>query len=223
MPHHIVQRGHDKQPVFVQPKDFRYYLENIEEAKSKFDVRIYAYCLMTNHIHMIVAPGSKAESLSMFVRCLAARQTRYVNRLEGRSGTLWEGRFKSSLIDTDAYLLACFRYIELNPVRAALVETPGQFRWSSYRGHAGLEMDALIDDHDVYLDLGKSANEREQRYRDFVAQGISMDELSLIRVAAQRNQLTGDGNFRKAIEKRIGRRISNRGQGRPATQQSAPK
>lgn len=221
MPHHIVQRGHNRQPVFIEAKDYRYYLENMQEAKSKFDIRIYAYCLMTNHVHLIVEPGGNVESVSMLIRSLAARQTRYINRLEQRSGTLWEGRFKSSLIDTDAYLLACFRYIELNPVRAAIVDSPSRFRWSSYRGHAGMEVDPLLDEHAVYSELGRTAMEREKEYRTFVNRGIDQVELRVIREAVQRNQLTGSGQFRETIEERTGRRISDRPPGRPSQSTAA--
>ena len=120
-PHHIVQRGHNRQTVFVSDEDYNYYRENLIEFKCEYDCRIYAYCLMTNHVHLIVDPRKKPESLSLLMKRVAGRQTRYVNKLEKRTGSLWEGRFKSSLICSKDYLPACCRYIELNPLRAGLI------------------------------------------------------------------------------------------------------
>ena len=132
-PHHIVQRGHNRQAVFASDEDYGYYLANLEERKADLGCRVYAYCLMTNHIHLVVDPGKRVENLALLMKSLAGRQTRYINKLEGRRGTLWEGRYKSSPIKSDEYLLACCRYVELNPVRAGLVDDPGNYRWSSYR------------------------------------------------------------------------------------------
>jgi putative transposase len=125
--HHVVQRGHNRQVVFAANEDFQFYLENLTELKGKFDVRLYAYCLMTNHVHLLLVPA-QAASLASLLKALAGRQTRYVNRLEERSGTLWEGRYKSSPVDTEGYLLECSRYIELNPLRAGIVGRPEQYR-----------------------------------------------------------------------------------------------
>lgn len=113
-PHHIVQRGHNRQVVFAGQEDFEYYLEILGECKESYQVKIYAYCLMTNHVHLLVQPGNDVQSLGQFMKRVAARMTRYRNHLEGRSGTLWESRYKSSPVQTDQYLLVCCRYIELN-------------------------------------------------------------------------------------------------------------
>lgn len=123
-PHHIIQRGHNRQPVFVADKDFLYYLENLREWKDAYGCRIYAYCLMTNHVHLIIDPGEDERNLASLMKRVAGRHTRYVNRLERRTGSLWEGRFKSSPVSTDQYLLACCRYVELNPVRTGIVADP---------------------------------------------------------------------------------------------------
>ena len=122
-PHHIVQRGHNRQVVFASEQDFNYYLETLSQWRSIYGVRVYAWCLMTNHIHLIVEPPEDVARLGQLMKRLSGRQTRYVNRLEGRTGTLWESRYKSSPIQTDQYLLACIRYVELNPVRAGIVHT----------------------------------------------------------------------------------------------------
>ena len=215
IPLHIVQRGHDQQAVFVQRADFEYYLSNLFETKRKLFVKLHAYCLMTNHVHLILSPGLDANNISKLLRVLAARQTRYVNKLECRTGTLWEGRFKASLIDTDAYLLACYRYVELNPVRAAIVASPEDYDWSSYRFHASLEENDSLDHSDTFLSLGRTKRERALAYLDLVAKGLSDSELSLIRAAVKRNQLTGTVKFEQEIAQRTGRRIATRGQGRP--------
>ena len=215
-PLHIVQRGHDRQPVFVQRRDFEYYIANLADAKSEHSIRLYGYCLMTNHVHLLVAPGEDITGVSSFMRMLAGRQTRYINKLETRTGTLWEGRFKASLIDTEAYLLACYRYIDLNPVRAAMVGTPEEYPWSSYRCHTGLETSELLDASDIYKALGKNKATRGSAYQRYVASDISDEELSTIRTALRRNQLTGNQAFKETIEQRTGRRLSSRGRGRPS-------
>ena len=215
MPLHIVQRGHDRQPVFVQLQDFEFYISNLIEMKNELQIHVYSFCLMTNHIHLIVAPGDDVSSVSKLMCTLSARQTRYVNRLEKRTGTVWNGRFKASLIDTDAYLLACCRYVELNPVRAGIVVAPEEYRWSSYRFRAAMEDSQFLDDHSVFCVLGNSRSNRGIKYQEFVATGIPEAELRLIRQALQRNQLTGTEHFQRAIADRIGRRISTRGPGRP--------
>ena len=121
-PHHIVQRGHNKQVVFVERRDYYYYLQNLREWKEKLGCKLYAYCLMTNHIHLIVDPGDEPDNLALLMKRVTARQTRLVNYLEKRTGSLWEGRYKSSPIDTNEYLLTCCRYVEMNPVRAGMVD-----------------------------------------------------------------------------------------------------
>ena len=123
--HHIVQRGHNRQIVFSESHDFLYYLDTLCEWKDAYHVMVFAYCLMTNHVHLVLEPPEDVAVLGCLIKRLAGRQTRYVNRLEGRRGTLWEGRYKSSPIQTESYLLACCRYVELNPVRARMVAYPG--------------------------------------------------------------------------------------------------
>ena len=214
-PHHIIQRGHNRQPVFQSPEDFQYYLTNLAEWKQTLGCRVYAYCLMTNHVHLIVDPGPKAAHLARLMKRVAGRHTRYANERTGRSGALWEGRYKSSPIDTDAYLLACTRYVELNPVRAGMVERPEAYPWSSYRAHVGAESVAWLDMDPGYLGLGATPAERHARYAQWVSEGIPTGEWELIRRAIQRGQLTGDGPFVDAVAQRTGRRLVSRGPGRP--------
>jgi len=119
--HHIVQRGRNRQVVFAAPDDSRFYLNTLKTWKAAYDVKVYAYCLMSNHVHLVLEPPEETVMLDRLMKRLAGRQTRYVNRLEGRRGTLWESRYKSSPIQTDRYLLACCRYVDLSPVRARTV------------------------------------------------------------------------------------------------------
>ncbi|HBO9959355.1 TPA: transposase, partial [Pseudomonas aeruginosa] len=121
-PLHVVQRGHNRQVVFAEDEDYQRYLSDLRDLKDAFGIKVYAFCLMTNHVHLLLAPGDSLSGLARLMKTLAARTTRYRNRLEGRSGTLWESRYKSSVVQSDAYLLACCRYIELNPVRARMVD-----------------------------------------------------------------------------------------------------
>lgn len=214
-PHHIIQRGHNRQVVFAADDDYAYYLANLMEWKTKLGCEIYAYCLMTNHVHLIVTGGRSGEELAKLMKRVAGRQTRYINRLEGRSGTLWEGRYKSSPIQTDAYLLACCRYIELNPVRAGLVVAPEQYRWSSYRTKMGIEAANGLDADPCYLSLGPTAEERAERYAAWVRSGVPSGEWEAIRVAVQRGQLTGTTRFAEDVAVRMGCRVERRGPGRP--------
>jgi putative transposase len=216
-PHHIVQRGHNRQAVFVEPADYEYYLANLIEWKVHYNVAVYAYCLMTNHVHLVLAPQADGSAISALMRRLSARQARYVNRLERRSGTLWCGRFKCSVVDSENYLLACMRYVELNPVRAGICERPADYPWSSYAQKVG-----LLDEsqHAHWLDPDpvtwhEDPTQRQRTYARFVAADVPAGELDLIRTAVRRNQLTGNGGFVDEIEHRTGLRIEARGQGRP--------
>jgi len=214
-PLHIVQRGHNRQVVFAGEEDYQRYLTDLKELKETFDVRLYAYCLMTNHVHLLVEPGELVSSLGQMMKALAARATRYRNKLEGRSGTLWESRYKSSLVQSDTYLLACCRYIELNPVRARMVEHPTHYPWSSYRARIGDEAGEWLDPAPSFLALAETDAERSSRYIDFVSGAIPDAELRLIREAVQCGQLTGSNRFVEEIERIAGIRIEHRGQGRP--------
>jgi putative transposase len=214
-PHHIVQRGHNRQVVFACADDFERYLTDIRELKVQFGIKLYAWCLMTNHVHLLVCPES-AAGLGQFMKALAARATRYRNRLEGRSGTLWEGRYKSSIIDSESYLLACYRYIELNPVRARMVERAADYPWSSfpYRTQCSPPSD-LLDVHPCYEQLSPTEPGRQEQYEQFLNAGIPDNELRLIREAVNRCQLTGGVRFVDEIERITGARLEMRGQGRP--------
>ncbi len=214
-PHHIVQRGHNRQVVFLADEDYLFYLENLKEWKTKLGIKLYAWCLMTNHIHLIVEPGDDAQTVSELMKRLAGRQAAFVNKQEGRSGALWEGRFKASPVQRDTYLLACCRYVEMNPVRANMVSGPRQYKWSSYRERIKLEKRDMLDNAPSYLALSDDEGVRIKRYQAYLKQGATDKELALLRSAWSRNQLTGNQRFIDEIEQRVGLRIVNRGRGRP--------
>ena len=213
-PHHIVQRGHNRKAVFVADEDYRFYLDNLKEWKINLGIKLYAWCLMTNHIHLIVEPGEDERSISELMKRLAGRQTAYVNKQERRSGSLWEGRFKASPIQRDNYLLACCRYVEMNPVRANMVAGPRQYKWSSYCERVGLVESTNLDFDPSYLNLAADEITRIERYKAYLKQGASDKELALLRSACARNQLTGNDHFVDEIELRMGFRIEHRGRGR---------
>lgn len=214
-PHHIVQRGHNRNTVFVADDDYQFYLENLFEWKVKLGIKVYAWCLMTNHVHLIVEPGDDAKTISELMKRLAGRQSALVNKLEKRTGSLWDGRFKASPIQRDEYMLPCLRYVEMNPVRANMVVGPRQYRWSSYRERMGLEKKHRIDVDPTFLSLGESEEARRARYMEYVKVGITDKEINLLRAALQRNRLTGNDRFVEEVAIRIGCRAENRGRGRP--------
>ena len=156
VPLHLIQRGNNRQVCFVADEDFRFYLDWLKEYADKTGCRIHAYVLMTNHVHLLVSSPS-ANGVGAMMKALGQRYVQYVNRTYQRSGTLWEGRFRSCLTQDEVYLLSCMRYIELNPVRAGMVVHPGEYRWSSYRCNAQGEADPLISPHSIYAALA-SAN-----------------------------------------------------------------
>ena len=222
-PHHITQCGHNNQPIFTDDDDFEYYLSTLADFKDAYGVSVYAFCLMSNHVHLIVEPGEDISGMAQLMKRLAGRQTRHFNRKHNRRGTLWESRYRSSPIQTEPYLLACCRYVELSPVRAGLVSAPGDYKWSSYRRHA--QNSALypwLDMHNCYLALGDSESNRQQRYRAYTSSAVPATEWNFIRDAVQRSQLTGNKQFIDQVEAIVGRRIENRKQGRPRKKETGP-
>lgn len=214
-PHHIIQRGHNRQVVFSSDDDYLYYIQNLQEWKTELRCKVYSYCLMTNHVHLVVDPCDDVGALGRLMKRIGGRQTRYVNKLKGRTGTLWEGRFKSSPIQANQYLLACCRYVELNPVRARMVEFPWDYPWSSCSVKTGTKKQIWLDNDPFYTSLGRTRKRREEVYRDWLLESLSEPELKLIREAVQRGQLTGNDKFSDSVSDKIGRGVELRGPGRP--------
>ncbi|MEK7207753.1 MAG: transposase [Pseudomonadota bacterium] len=205
-PLHIIQRGNNREPCFFADEDYRFYLDSLKDASSRYGCRVHAYVLMTNHVHLLLTPEA-VESPSALLQSVGRRYVHYVNQVYRRTGTLWEGRFKSALIDSDRYLLTCSRYIELNPVRARMVEQPGDYRWSSYRHNALGQVDALLTSHFLYEGLDTDAMQRCAAYRSLFSVQADPVELQAIRTATETGTILGNDRFKENIEATLKRRI----------------
>lgn len=203
---HLVQRGNNRQACFFADDDYRFYLDSLRNAATQYGCRIHAYVLMTNHVHVLLTPEA-VEAPSQALQSVGRRYVRYINAVYRRSGTLWEGRFKSTLIDSERYLLTCSRYIELNPVRARMVEHPGAYRWSSYRCNADGLPDTLVSPHPLYEQLGDTPMSRRIAYRALFLNHMGSQVLDEIRSATQTGSLLGDEWFRGQIEAALQRRV----------------
>lgn len=214
-PHHIVHRGHNRQPVFSSDEERQFYLSKLLEEKEKHSCRMYAFCLMPNHVHLLIDPGNNLSALGLLMKSVAGQHTRHVNKLSRRRGTLWEGRYYSSPINVDSYLLACTKYIEMNPVRAGIVENPEDFKWSSYRHKSGFESFPWLDEDPIYRSLGKNSTQRITRYRQSMQKALTARMQRFIRTAVIRGQLTGGQDFSDQVYRETGWQVRHRGPGRP--------
>ncbi len=206
VPLHIIQRGNNRIACFFAEKDYRFYLRHLEELAQRFECGVHAYVLMTNHVHLLITP-SETDSASLLMKHLGQRYVQYVNRVYRRSGTLWEGRFKSSLVQRQGYLLKCQRYIELNPVRASMVPHPCDYPWSSYRANADLRASALVTPHDGYIALGETPEQRAAAYRRLLEFKLDEEDLKEIRSAANGGFALGNQRFKDEISAMLGRRV----------------
>ncbi len=212
-PYHIVQRGNNREACFIESDNYRYYLELWTECSQRYGVDVHAYCLMTNHIHFLLTPQEK-DSISRVMRVVGSRYAYYFNRRYGRTGTMWEGRHKSSLVQTDRYFLICSRYIELNPVVAGMVNKPEQYRWSSYLVNAwGGESN--LTPHDEYLKLGRDSKIRCHAYRELFKQQLAEQDVHLIENASNFCHPLGNNQFCQQIEKKYEIKLGQAARGRP--------
>ena len=214
VPQHITQRGHDRQPCFFSEADYRCYLTHILEGSRRFQCAIHAYVLMTNHVHLLITP-STAGSLARMMQTLGRRYVSYVNGTYQRSGTLWESRYKACLVDTEDYLLTCYRYIELNPVRAAMVDDPSHHPWSSYHTNALGHSNPMIETHPQYDALGGTPIERQQAYQYLFKTAIGEDRLTEIRAYIRQQKALGSPKFQAHIETMLNRCAQTRPAHRP--------
>ena len=214
VPLHIIQRGNNRSACFFADEDYRFYLHWLRLNAENYDCAIHAYVLMTNHVHLLLSPQKKGAA-SRLMQSLGRRYVQYVNRLYRRSGTLWEGRFKASLVDADRYLLSCYRYIELNPVRAGAAQHPAEYAWSSYRNHAHGMTDSLITDHPLFDALGATPEARAEAYRSLFNTAVDDQELKAIRSAVQRGGVLGSERFRETILAALSARAKHAERGRP--------
>jgi putative transposase len=213
-PLHVVQRGHNRQRCFFSDADHAKYLWWLAEALREAECALHAYVLMTNHVHLLLTPA-RATAIPNIMMSVGRRYVQYINRKYGRTGTLWDSRYRSSIVQTDRYLLACQRYIELNPVRADMVADPAQYRWSSYRRNALGMRDDMVTQHPLYLDLGLDDASRLGAYRRLFGSQRLTRETDELRIALNQGQPFGDGRFLKVVEEATGARREVRARGRP--------
>ena len=199
IPQHVIQRGNNREPCFVAEQDYRRYLDDLEAVAREHRCRIHAYVLMTNHVHMLVT-STREYGIGQMMQALGRRYVYYFNKTYHRTGTLWEGRYKASLVDSDAYLLRCMRYIELNPVRAHMVDHPGSYKWSSYAANARGRPDPLPEPHPLYTALGETIAERQHAYRELFRHQFEDDVLHEIREALNHELVVGRSYFKDGIE-----------------------
>lgn len=199
-PQHIIQRGNDRQACFFEDRDYLYYLRCLSEASLDHECDIHAYVLMTNHVHLLATPR-KPDGISRLMQSVGRKFVRMINARHHRTGTLWEGRYKATLVDSNEYLLACYRYIELNPVRAGLVVDPGDYVWSSYRVHVGTQESPLIRDHGVFLGLGENDSSRQRSYKRLFETELSAGKLFRIRESTNKSRPLGDERFEATINR----------------------
>ncbi len=213
-PVHVILRGIDRAAIFFEDAGRRFFLETLRAVAREADVAVHAYVLMTNHLHLLMT-GARSDGIATLMKRVSQRYVQSINRTYQRSGGLFEGRYRSALIEADRYLLACSRYIELNPLRAGLVEAPGEYPWSSYRANALGEADALIRAHALYLALGTTEQARLAAYRRLFEDQLSAELLEKLRAGTNGGFVIGSGRFERQIAVMVGRRTWKGSPGRP--------
>jgi putative transposase len=211
---HIVQRGNDRLPCFAADRDYIRYLQDLRDVARENDCAIHAYVLMTNHVHLLATPIT-VGALGRMMQALGRRYVTYFNRHYHRTGTLWEGRYKSCLVDSEEYVLRCYRYIELNPLRARMVSSPDAYRWSSYFFNALGESNPLVTPHATYMDLSRRNCDRLRFYSSFVSEALIESELQEIRSYLQQGRVLGSKIFQAHIQSLHGRVAAITPRGRP--------
>lgn len=218
-PHHIIQRGNNRQPIFSDNADYEALLDMLADNARKHGVALHAYVLMSNHFHLLATPET-TEGIPQMMQAVGRRYVRHFNLRHQRTGTLWEGRYKSTLIQAERYLLACMTYIDLNPVRAALVADPRDYRWSSHAHYAGLRDDKLVTPHPLFWAMGNTPFAREAAYTELVRTGIGQQQQQALTQSALQGWALGEPDYVADLQKRTARRVSKGRAGRPP---AAPK
>jgi putative transposase len=214
MAQHIVQRGNDRLPCFAAELDYIRYLQDLRDVACENEVAIHAYVLMTNHVHLLATP-SKQGDVGRMMQALGRRYVAYFNGRYRRTGTLWEGRYKSCLVDSEEYVLRCYRYIELNPLRAKMVFAPRDYCWSSYRHNAEGFSNLLITPHAAYLGLGNTEVDRCRSYTALLSEVLMETQLVEIRSYLQQGRVLGSQRFQAHIQALHGRIAAIQPRGRP--------
>ena len=211
-PQHVIQRGNNRDAIFVADEDYGFYLEKLKDACQKFQCEIHAYVLMTNHVHLLITPYSE-NGISKVMQSLGRFYVQYFNYQYRRTGTLWEGRYRATLLDSEQYLLICSRYIELNPVRAKMVSNAGEYPWSSYRCNAMGETNLLLTPHLIYKALGRNDVECLLRYKALFNNQMADVDIEEIRLATNKAWVLGDDRFKEQIEKLTARQVKPKARG----------
>ena len=214
-PHHVIQRGNNRQLIFSTATDYAHLLALMDESAKRFDVAVHAYVLMGNHFHLLATPHTDT-GLPMMMQAIGRSYVRYFNQLQKRSGTLWEGRYRSTLLQAERYLLPCMAYIDLNPVRAGLVAEAKDYPWSSHGHYAGLRVDKLITPHALFWVLGNTPFGREAAYAEMVRHGVSANQQAALTTSALTGWALGEEQFVADLQKRTERRVQKVRSGRPA-------
>jgi putative transposase len=215
-PHHVIQRGNNRQAIFVSPENHQTLLDLMAESAKRFEVDVHAYVLMNNHFHLLLTPHTET-GLPLMMQAVGRRYVRYFNDLQGRSGTLWEGRYRSTVIEAERFLLACMAYIDLNPVRAGLVAQARDYPWSSYGHYTGQRIDKLITPHSLFWELGNTPFAREAAYADMVQAGLNMVQQTALTDSALNGWALGSPEFVEDLQKKTRRRLSKSSPGRPTS------
>jgi putative transposase len=214
LPHHIIQRGHNGQPIFLRPADYQFMLDLLFEYASKFDVAVHAYVLLPNHFHLLVTPHA-ASGLPQMLQALGRRYVRYFNDAQGRTGTLWDGRYRSTVLQPDLYALPCMAYMDLNPVRAGICATAAEYAWSSHGHYIGRRTDRLVIPHAQFWGLGNTPFAREAAYFDLIEAGVGTAQHQAMTDATLKGWALGDPTFLQELQKATPRRLSKGQAGRP--------
>ena len=213
-PQHVILRGNNRQDIFRNTADYQRMLDLMEQHSREQGVEIHSYVLMTNHLHLLLTP-QKDQALPKMMQAVGRSYVQTFNKVHGRTGTLWEGRYRSTLIQTERYLLACMAYIDLNPVRAHMVIQPDDYIWSSYSHYVGRRNDLLITPHALYWGLGNTPFAREAAYAEMVHAGIQADQQRALTDATLSGWALGDAQFIAGLKLQTPRRLSKDKAGRP--------
>ena len=216
-PHHVILRGNNRQAIFIDTSDYQRMLALLETQAKAQGVEVHAYVLMSNHLHLLVTP-QQDTALPLMMQAVGRAYVLYFNKRHGRSGTLWEGRYRSTLIQTDRYLLACMAYIDLNPVRAAMVAQAADYPWSSHAHYIGSRQDAWLTPHALYWALGNTPFAREKAYVDLVQAGVDLGQQQALTSSALSGWALGEDHFVNHLQKLTPRRVRPTAAGRPIRQ-----
>ena len=219
--HHVIQRGNNRQSIVLDDADRTALLDAVAENAKKYQVALHAYVLMDNHVHLLLTPET-ADGVPRMMQAIGRRYVRHFNARHGRTGTLWEGRYRSTLLQAERYLLPCMAYLDLNPVRAGMVTDPKQHVWSSHRHHIGQAVDRGVTPHPVYWALGNTPFAREAAYADLVRSGLSPEQQHAITDATLHGWVLGDASFAGQIQKQTDRRVLKARRGRPFSDRTRP-